>query len=161
MCKKRNVTAAYHTICSNCASSSTTTLDDAPPINSVVEVSLHLSETEWSNKDVETTKTSNNSGFPSHQAAKIICAMCTKEPALFVKGEGDAETNTDGFGSLRRRIRRTIDRNMTKEQERCRRHREGKSFEDDFQLEDYEDGSEEEEDEELGIPIRDANLTNH
>jgi len=75
--------------------------------------------------------------------------MCTKEPALFVKGEGDAETNTDGFGSLRRRIRRTIDRNMTKEQERCRRHREGKSFEDEFQLEDYEDGLEENEDENL------------
>jgi len=75
--------------------------------------------------------------------------MCTKEPALFVKGEGDAETNTDGFGSLRRRIRRTIDRNMTKEQEKCRRHREGQSFEDEFQFEDYEDRLEENEDENL------------
>ena len=91
--------------------------------------------------------------------------MCTKEPALsVVKGEGDAETTTtvEGFGSLRLRVRRTIDRNMTKEQERNRRHLEGKSFEDDFELEDYEDGSEDDnEDEDLRIPISDANLVNH
>jgi hypothetical protein len=134
----------------------------------VGKVSLHLSETEeWNNRNVETTKmTLNNSCFPSQPpAAKIICAMCTKEPALsVVKGEGDAETTTtvEGFGSLRLRVRRTIDRNMTKEQERNRRHREGKSFEDDFELEDYEDGSEDDnEDEDLRIPISDANLVNH
>ena len=205
LCKRRNVLAAYHTICGDCAwDRSTLTTENcsaksgssngASPVTK--EEQLELSEEEFDNlpeeeagsvkdqqpeqeegpieeqaKNIPDDKNDETHRLPSHTPRKLrMCAICTKKPALTGKGsledeEEDSSTVT-GITSLRLRERRTMERKITKEQQEKRRRRrnigddedlEEGEFEDDFDLEDYEDDSQDDV-EELGIPVRDAGL---
>eukprot|EP00591_Stephanopyxis_turris_P006117 CAMPEP_0195521266 /NCGR_PEP_ID=MMETSP0794_2-20130614/18336_1 /TAXON_ID=515487 /ORGANISM="Stephanopyxis turris, Strain CCMP 815" /LENGTH=206 /DNA_ID=CAMNT_0040650785 /DNA_START=74 /DNA_END=694 /DNA_ORIENTATION=- len=127
LCKRRNVKAAYHTICSSCA---------------------------YQN-DPNTTNESEDASGSTEKSRVRMCAVCVKEKAL--SGDNSSETESVDpklLSNLKLRERRTVERKLRKEQESNEKNRKGEGdTENDFELEDYEySSSEEEEDKTTSSP---------
>uniref|UniRef100_A0A7S0BWL3 Uncharacterized protein n=1 Tax=Proboscia inermis TaxID=420281 RepID=A0A7S0BWL3_9STRA len=91
-CHKRTIKAAYHTICSKCAI--TTTKKDLPT-PACIEVSDSSTK-----QEVITTR---------------MCAMCTTEPVTNQNDDEKAELNMEG---LKLRERKTLERQRAREEQR-------------------------------------------
>eukprot|EP00593_Proboscia_inermis_P004282 CAMPEP_0171309698 /NCGR_PEP_ID=MMETSP0816-20121228/19889_1 /TAXON_ID=420281 /ORGANISM="Proboscia inermis, Strain CCAP1064/1" /LENGTH=218 /DNA_ID=CAMNT_0011793423 /DNA_START=75 /DNA_END=731 /DNA_ORIENTATION=- len=91
-CHKRTIKAAYHTICSKCAI--TTTKKDLPT-PACIEVSDNSTK-----QEVITTR---------------MCAMCTTEPVTNQNDDEKAELNMEG---LKLRERKTLERQRAREEQR-------------------------------------------
>ena len=101
-CQKRNVLAAYHTICNSCTKESTKAKE-------VIQQKLSsLGERE--DEKEETSKKLR------------ACAMCVKEIALIVSDDEEEEELEHSMGRIRLRERKTIERKIMREANKSSNH---------------------------------------
>jgi hypothetical protein len=126
-CRKRNVVAAYHTICLNCTTESAKAKEliheeierlnnkkqnqEAESLNDENVEQETTTEEDKKDDDVPTSDTSHSH---SHSILRA-CAVCVKEIALPDPDEGDENDLTEGVGRLKLRERKAIERQLAKE----------------------------------------------
>lgn len=112
-CKKRNVKAAYHTICESCTQNSKKAKD--------IIAAAHPEEgepTAVSENNEEETLTS----ILGHSAPKPrACAVCVKELALPDPEEEEDENLLDRLGRIKLRERKAIERQLEREAREARK----------------------------------------
>lgn len=139
ICLKRNVMAAYHTICTECTTSEQAfsnlsildsnadvveeAMDQNPSVNDdmVDQVSLStakLTVGEITDASISTTSSMNGSTSKKRPCHRV-CAMCVKEPALPDEdNEQDASIDTIAAGrKLKLRERRALERKIAKQEQ--------------------------------------------
>ena len=99
-CKKRNVLAAYHTICESC----TRNFDRAKEII----------EAEWK-KEHQQQQEEGEEQLPPPPAKLRACAMCVKEIALSNPDDEEEEALIASMGKIRLRELKTLERQLAKE----------------------------------------------
>jgi len=163
LCQRRNIKAAYHTICGECAWAKSTLYDNHADEQQSIITIAHLTaevnaETALEEQDTHDTTTQDatpaqqessanqsstadiNLSTPNCNGRKLrMCAMCTKEPVMNHAGEDeDDKDDLPDLSHLKLRERRTIERKLAKDTPQS--NQEG-HFENDFILDDYEDES--------------------
>lgn len=114
-CKKRNVLAAYHTICESC----TRTSDKAKEIIAAA-IAAETTATPDTTKG-EGDEVPGEQEVTMHQPKLRACAMCVKEIALPDSDDEDGADLADDLGRIRLRERRTLERKQLREEKEARR----------------------------------------
>mmetsp|Transcript_27885 Transcript_27885/g.39207 ORF Transcript_27885/g.39207 Transcript_27885/m.39207 type:complete len:316 (-) Transcript_27885:96-1043(-) len=150
ICQKRNIKAAYHTICTACTtsdaakrrlvehlkqelstnvSSTTTTSElssegenynDADTNKDPVEDEQEVDESSESKNTTSATRTSKKAMKLDISNINRVCAMCTKDTAM--KHEDDEETNelVADTSRMKLRERRALERKLAREEEEAK-----------------------------------------
>lgn len=136
-CRKRNVLAAYHTICQAC-----TTSDKARRVLK----GENLAITESSTKEEEPKRAVSNTNDDRIR----ICAICAKEKALPDPTEEEEISEIiSKLGPMSLRQKRTIERQLRKEREEEKKTNESSSDDEHDPHDEKEDSGDDDDDDEL------------
>jgi len=129
ICTRRNVTAAYHTICEECTRKSekaTTLLDE---LNRKDHGNDHNNQNEYNDHGVDEKERLERKTAPVERPYRRICAVCVKEPALPESdddkdpregraGDDREADDRDGKKPMRLRELKTLNRKSERRKER-------------------------------------------